>query len=329
MVHAVVDVDAIKYAAASAGEKRTIQVVHKSSGRERVFKTRTEFYGGLKRDGGFLATINEGRTSPFQVEDFEISDIQTPEPIENVLHLAKMMMNGWLRSVSADTHKGFLGKGDSWRVGRSTILEYKGNRKDLLKPIYLDPVADFLEKNYRIDVVEDLEADDWCVIEAYKNPEAIVLAIDKDALGTPCRVHNPNRPDDGIINGNCFGALRKDDKGKVRGYGRLFLYHQICSGDSIDNYKANSASKIKWGDAGSYKALKDCTTDREAWAAMIAIYRKLYPEPTVVEGWRGDKILVDWKYMLEENFQMARMLRFEGDDVLAADVMASMGLLDD
>lgn len=329
MVHAVIDADAIKYSAAAAGEKRTIQVVHKSSGRERIFKTRTEFYGGLKRDGGFLATINEGRTSPFLVEDFEISDIQTPEPVENVLHLAKMMMNGWIRSVQADTHKGFLGKGDSWRVGRSTILEYKGNRADLLKPIYLEQVADFIERNYRVDVVDGLEADDWCVIEAYENPEAIVLAIDKDALGTPCKVYNPNRPTDGIINGAQFGALRKDDKGKVRGYGRLFLYHQICSGDSIDNYKANSASKVKWGEASSFKALKDCTNDQEAWSAMAAIYRKLYPEPTLVEGWRGDQIMVDWLYMLEENFQMARMLRFEGDNVQAKDVLDTYGLLNE
>lgn len=326
MPHAIIDFDAIKYAAASAGEKRTINVIHKTSGREKPFKNRTEFWGGPKRDGGWLATINEQEIK-FAPDDFEIVDVQTPDKLENVLYTAKTMTERWIKSIQADTHVGFLGKGDSWRVERSTILKYKGNREDLTKPIYLDEVGDFLKRKFNVRVVTRLEADDWCVIEGYRKPTTIVLAVDKDSLGSPCRTYNPNRPEDGIINGDCFGALRKDDKGKVRGYGRLFLYHQICSGDSIDNYKANSASKIKWGDAGSYKALKDCTTDREAWAAMVAIYRKLYPEPVFVEGWRGDQILVDWLYMLEENFQMARMLRWEGDDVLAADVLDKMALL--
>ena len=43
MVRAVIDMDAIKYAASSAGETRTIQVVHLPSGRENTFKNRTEF----------------------------------------------------------------------------------------------------------------------------------------------------------------------------------------------------------------------------------------------------------------------------------------------
>ncbi|MNF51328.1 hypothetical protein D3C85_737400 [compost metagenome] len=327
MVHAVVDCDAIKYAAASAGEKRTIQVIHTPSGRDMEFKTRTEFYGGLKRDGGYLAQINKGRDSPFTLDQFQIKDIQTPEKIENVLHLAKMMMEKWLRAVKADTHEGFLGAGDSWRVGRSTIMEYKGNRKDLLRPIYLDEVGAYLERNYNVRTVRGLEADDWCVIACQDVEDSVMLAIDKDAMGTPCNVYNPGHPEWGITDCNQFGKLYKDEKGKIRGYGRLFLYYQICTGDTIDHYKANSASKMKWGEASGFKALVGCKNDKEAWAAMKAVYQKLYPEPTTVEGWRGEDILVDWVYMLEENFQMARMLRSEDDTVQATDVLRTMGLL--
>lgn len=327
MIRAVIDADAIKYAASAAGEKRTIHVVHKTTGRESTFANRTEFYGGAKQDGGVLARINKDRDSPFLIEEFEITDIQTPEPIENVLHLAKTMMAKWIRAVQADTHIGFLGKGDSWRLGASTILEYKGNRKDLLRPVYLDEVAEYLLKNYDIKLVEGLEADDWCGIETYKKPDSILLAIDKDANGCPALVYNPNKPELGIINCDQFGKLYKDAKGKVRGYGRIFMYHQVCSGDSIDNYKANSASKVKWGEASSFKALSVCQNDKEAWAVMKSIYQKLYPQPTTVIGWRGNPIEVDWLYMLNENFTMARMMRWEGDFVEARDVLDRLGML--
>ena len=146
-------------------------------------------------------------------------------------------------------------------------------------------------------------------------------------MGSPALVYNPNHPEWGVIQCDQFGKLYKDEKGKVRGHGRLFLYHQVCFGDAIDHYKANSASKMKWGEVSSYKALVDCKSDKEAWVAMKAVYQKLYPTPVVVKGWRGNEIEVDWLYMLRENFTMARMLRWEGDEVDAKDVLDKMGLL--
>lgn len=327
MPKAVLDMDAIKYAAASAGEKRTIRVTHHQLGIDEVFNNRTEFYGGLKKDGGYLAVINKGRTAPISPEEFIIEDIQTPDALENVLWLAKSMTEKWLRAVQADTHIGFLGKGDSWRVERSTILKYKGQRDDMLRPLHLDTVANYLTRHYNVRIVEGLEADDWCVIEAYQDPTAIVLAIDKDAAGCPTNVFNPSKPELGVINCNQLGRIYKDSKGKIRGYGRLFMYHQVCSGDTIDNYKANSASPIKWGPAASFKMLHECKSDKEAFAAMKAVYQKLYPKPRVVTGWRGDEIEVDWQYMLNENFDMARMLRWETDKVVATEVLDKMGLL--
>lgn len=327
MPKAVIDLDAIKYAAASAGEKRTIRVTHVGLGLDEEFNNRTEFYGGLKRDGGYLARINSGRETPYEAAEFTIQDVQTAEPVENILHLAKSMTEKWLRMVQADSHIGFLGKGDSWRVERSTILKYKGQRDDMLRPLHLEDVAQYLIRNYNVRVVEGLEADDWCVIEAYKDPTAIILAIDKDAAGTPAKVLNPQKPELGVINCDQFGKLYKDAKGKVRGYGRIFMYHQVCSGDTIDNYKANSASVIKWGPAASFKALSGCTNDKEAFEVMRDVYRKLYPKKTTVVGWRGDEIEVDWQYMLNENFDMARMLRWEDDVVVASDVIYKLGLM--
>jgi hypothetical protein len=47
----------------------------------------------------------------------------------------------------------------------------------------------------------------------------------------------------------------------------------------------------------------------------VNIFKELYPEPKIVTGWRGDKIEVDWLYVMQEMFTMAHMLRSENDSV--------------
>lgn len=327
MVHMVLDADYVKYSAAAACESRTVKVTHKDSGREKIFKNRTEFWGSkASKDGGYLAQINEGRDSPFTFEDFIVEDIQTPEPVENVLHLAKVMMESTIRATQCDTYVAYLGKGDSFRVERSTILKYKGQREDLLRPIYLDVVADYLVKNYGAEIITGIEADDRCVMDAFADKHSILAGVDKDYYGSPVNYLNLNHKDEGVIKCNQFGQLYQGNN-KVRGYGRMFMYHQICSGDSIDNYKANSASAVKSGEAASFKALRDCKTDAEAWAAMKALYQKLYPEPKVITGWRGDEFEIDWLYVFTENFHLARMLRWDGDEVDPKEIFERYGLL--
>lgn len=303
---AVIDMDAIKYAAAAVGEKRTILVTHKDSGREMEFKNRTEFYGRNKKEG-WLGKRNENRTSPFEVNEFEITDIQVPEPVENALFVAKSSLEKTKKAIGVKEHVGFVGEGESFRVEVSTILKYKGQRANMLRPVHLDAVSDYLVTRLGAKVVTGIEADDACVIECY-GTDNVLCAIDKDAYGTPSRVFNPNHPEDGIVECDTFGKLWLNDKGQVKGYGRIFFYFQVANGDSIDNYKANSASKIKWAEKSAYNALKDCTNDVEARKALVGVYQHLYPDPQQVKGWRGDMIEVDWLYMLTENFNMARMM---------------------
>ena len=54
--------------------------------------------------------------------------------------------------------------------------------------------------------------------------------------------------------------------------------------------------------------------DKECFEAMRNIYVKLYPSPKKIVSWRGDEIEIDWLYMLNENFQLARMRRWENDE---------------
>ena len=202
--------------------------------------------------------------------------------------------------------------------------------KDTLKPLHLEEVSNHLIKKYSPEVVTYYEADDRVVMDAYRNKDKCVIGVDKDYFGCDVLFFNANQVDKGIQDCSGLGSLYLNAKGEVKGSGRMFFYHQVLSGDSSDNYKANSANpEYEWGDKSSYKLLKDCKTDKEALEAIKQGYQLIYPEPRIISGWKGDEIEVDWLYCAEENFQMARMLRWENDVVSLKDVMTKFGVIND
>ena len=335
---AVWDFDYIRYAVGFASEKRSIKVVHKQSGDEWDFKSRTEFYGRSRaKDGGALSEINKSRDTPYTLDEFEILDIQTPEPIEFCLHSVKQKVESVNKMLGVKNIIGYHGVGDSFRLEASTILGYKQTRLGALKPIHIDAITEYLVRKYKSIPCVGLEADDWCIISAIGKKDHVVVAQDKDVLGNAVFSFNPTKHELGVQNGNCFGSLwleeRTNSKGKVektvRGIGRMFFYYQLASSDPIDNYYANAASPLKWGDIAAYNALKDCKNDKEALAAVVGVYKHLYTAPSKVVGWRGDILSIDWKYVLSENWVMSRMLRKPDEHLTAEMVFSKFGLWKD
>ncbi len=322
------DYDYIKYSIGAACEKRDIIVTH-SSGIEEVFKTRTEFYGHWKKkEGGWLAEYNKSAKNKLTAEDFNIQDRQHPEPVEFCLSSVKSHIYNICEQLNINEYKGYVGKGDSWRVEASSILKYKGQRATMLKPIHLLAIEEYLIKHHDAEVVEWLEADDRCVMECYKNPNNVLVFVDKDYYGVNHMIgYNVNSKE--LMNtGSGLGELNNTPKG-VKGWGRKFFYHQILSGDSSDNYCANSASDVRWGEMNSYNALKDCKTDKECWQNIADSYKTLYPEPKKITGWRGDEIEIDWLYVLQENTNLAHMLRWENDRVVVKELLENLDVRTD
>lgn len=327
MTTLVVDGDMIAYKAASICEKRSITVTHISKGTQKEFDTRTDFWGrDRKHSGGWLSEVNKDRKKPFLPEEFKIEDVQTAQSKQSAFKVVKNMIENLSDELLIKDYRIYLGKGDSFRKDVSTIIEYKGNRKDLLKPLLLEDVRNYLVTKMNAKLVTEKEADDQCVIDCYRTNN-ILYGEDKDYGGCPVLWFNPNRKEDGIQDCNNLGMLYLDDKNKVRGIGRLFFYFQVLSGDDADNYFANSASDMKWGDKSAYNALVNCKTDREAIQVLSHCYRELYPEKKSVKGWRGNEFDIDWKYVLRENFILARMLRWDGDDVEPYELLNTMGCL--
>jgi hypothetical protein len=333
MITAHVDLDAFKYAVASVGEERSILVVHKKSGWEREFKTRTDFWGHhAKKAGGWLSALNAKKVAkgqePALPEDFEILDQQRlkDEPVSHILNSVKQSVNSAVRASGAEKVCYYIGKGDSFRVEYSTLLEYKGSRKNLQKPLLLDEVVEYMIKKFSPEIITSLEVDDKVVMETYRQVDNIILGEDKDYCGSGGAFFNFNHPEWGIIDTDCFGKLYLDEKGKVRGYGRIFKLLQCCSEDSSDDYAANCFSEVRWAEKSAFKVLKDCRNDKEAFQAAVGIFKKLYPEPKIITGWRGDEFEINWFYTMNECLNLCHLHRWDNDFLNLKEILDSLGV---
>lgn len=340
MTKLVFDYDPILYECGFIGETRHVKIVHRESGDEYEFPNRTAFYGHWKKKaGGWLADYNKAKTTPRLAEEFDYTDVQVPEPIENCIHTMKRIIQGLKEVCGADRYYGYSGKGDSFRLEKSTVMKYKGNRDGMLRPVHLAELKEYLIKHHACKIVEGIEADDACSIDLYtsyqkwkktkSDDDKLILAyVDKDYLQCTGHIYNTNKQD-GIDTYDGFGWLEivgEGSKAQVKGRGRMWLYQQVMDGDTADNYCANSASDMKWGEKSAYDILKGAKNDKEAFEALVKGYKTLYPAPKTITGWRGDEIEIDWLYMLQENMTLAFMLRKLGDSINVKDTLEKLGV---
>lgn len=354
MTKLLIDYDPLLYSAGSVGETRSIHVVHRASGDEYEFANRTAFYGHHKaKAGGYLAEYNLGKSAEKRrrPEDFDITDIQTPEPIANCLHTLKRMIEGAKEAVGAKTHYGYTGKGKTFREDLATVWGYKANRVGMMRPFHLDDMKEYLVKHHACTIITGIEADDACTMDGYRdwqkwkktksdNDKTILLFSDKDYRGTVGHIYNISGKEE-VSSFDGLGKLWLREDGDVTGRGRMFLYYQVLSSDVADNYAANSASDVKWGSKSAYKLLAGCRTDKEALEAVVKGYKLLYPSPRKIIGWRGYQdpkrtilkenssefeIEVDWLYMMKENFALAHMQRWENDRLDVPAILSKLNI---
>lgn len=335
----LIDGDALTYASGFIGETRELKAVNKKTGEEHIFKNRTQMYGKKRsKDGGWIAEQNVNSDSPIYVDDFDLYDIQIPAPVEHSLQATKSLILKSEELTGIKNRRLFVGKGDSQRVEQSTLVKYKSGREGSLRPIHKDAIIEYMIKYHGAEVVEGIEVDDKVTMLAWEDPSNIIYGIDKDYLGTHSRVFNPNTPEKGIQDCRTFGDLWVEEiisketgkkRYEVKGYGRKWFLFQWGYGDDSDSYRANCATDVEWGEMAVYNILKDCKNDVEGFAAIRQIYQTLYPSHKEVIGWRGEKVLIDWRYVCSEIFTMARMLRTPDEKITAEQVFSKYGLWSD
>lgn len=363
----VFDIDFVIFDAVSVAQETFITVTHIPTGHVMEFENKTELWGNFRtKDGGWLGLKNKmagtdyykpedflivpgARLRPFRQkgkqtgEDADGNPIYGPDTFIPASDGAKKIIDVCISSVcnklGTHSYTGYTGRGDVFRHKQATLLPYKGNREDMVTPLLLHEMKDYVLKEHNCILVDGIEADDACsmaVVAGYKKwkeggkkdkDKVIGVAIDKDAKQTEGWHFNPTKDEEPrLIQG--FGGLWLNEKGDVDGAGRMWLYYQIAVGDSTDNYKSNCFSKIKYASKGGYNDLKDCKNDKEAWEALVRIFKKLYPEKITVDGCKGS-VEIDGLYVMQEMATMAMMLRHEGDGIDVKAVLTKLGVQHD
>lgn len=172
------------------------------------------------------------------------------DPESHTLHSAKIFINDMLEDTQADSYKIFLtGKGNFRFKIRD---DYKGNRKNVAKPIHYKLIREYLVDNFSAQVVDGMEADD--ALGLSQTEDSAIATIDKDLF---------------IVPGKHYNYVTKDWKDVTPEEGIRFFYKQMITGDRVDNITGIFGMGTKKAD----KLLDN--TPREGWdKAIIDLYMK-------------------------------------------------------
>lgn len=322
----IVDADLIAYQYAAANEKRSIVAKHLKSGREKIFKTRTE-----------LKTLLKEKNMEFKPEDYEIEDVQTAASIRFALRNIKGVIQRLTDHTWADRVELYLGTGKVFRHALALPTPYKDNRDDLIKPLQLADVRRYLQVKHKAQLVKGIETDDMITIRAYeelaKGNYPIIASADKDAQQSQgVEVLNFGQEEwQGKIIPD-VGSLWKVIIGKgpatdIKGDGLKFLAFQTLAGDKADTYFGYKLSNAKYGPAKAFKALEAAKTQQEVLQILIDEFKRLYPQPFEYTDCHG--VLhsdVDWFDMLQLYWSCAYMKRSIDDESSFIQFAAERGI---
>lgn len=316
---AIIDLDTPCYAAAAVCDNRSVLIKHEPTGRTKVFKNRTEFKDLLKAKG----------KSNF--EDYSVQDIQEPEPIENACHTVKMGINRILEAINPDEVIYVISGSSNFRDNLPLPTKYKSTRVNMLRPVLLNDVREYVKKKYKPLVANNEEADDMQVYlgyeELYRGNKPVLVSIDKDTLAySGLFLFNQDNPEWGIQELPNFGYLEIDHKNKVRGKGFLWYCLQQLLGDRVDNYRPADLSGIKFGEKSAYKLLTDCKTEQEALLVVLDMYKQWYPDIFNYTDWQGVEHEANYKTILDLYFKCCRMKSHEFDELNADEFFDKYGV---
>lgn len=299
---AVIDADIVAYRCAAAAETRSIKAVHITTGQEIKCAHRT--------------SLKEQIKDTFEIGEFEIIDVQTPEDIANAIHAMNTCVDAFKKSCKADKVELYISGKDNFRDSLPLPSKYKGNRTGL-RPLHLAKCRDYLIKN-GAEVINGSEVDDMLAQRCYEGMKSrdkvIAVTNDGDQNGVEGWMYNWTKQfEPKLIKG--LGEIHLTENRKdFDGYGRKFFYAQWVYGDwNVDRFKPAELSKKSFGVVALHKLLENCKTDRECVEAVYKQFKSWYPAEVVYNDWTGKQHTTDAIGLMDLYAACAHMLRFDGD----------------
>ena len=173
-----------------------------------------------------------------------------------VLSRAGEFMEDLVMKPWVSDYKGFLTGSNNYRKEIAVTAPYKGNRVQE-RPVHYQLVRDYLTSAWGCEVIDGQEADDAIGIAAYSygdDDEAyIIMTIDKDL---------------DMIRGWHYN-FTKDIKYFVQEDDTMrTFYTQVLTGDRVDNIPGLKGI----GPKKAEKILKDCSSEKDMYAAVLEAY---------------------------------------------------------
>lgn len=312
---ACIDGDILAYRCSAANEKRFVVATHKDTLEKFTFNTATAFreWAGSEAD------------------QYDVVPGQEAEDLQFAFRMMKELIQSITEKAGCEAYHIVVSGSNNFRLDLPLPTRYKDSRKESIKPLQLADCKKYLIHFHDAEISDGVEADDVLtghMYQGYKDKERVVqCSLDKDAKHGPGWLYDWTTMDEPIfIEG--YGGLelietptaRKKADGTpvmdkaVKGIGRAFLYYQMVFGDPVDAYKPCELAKAKFGEIGAYNLLKNCKTDKEAMEAVVAQYKKWYPEPITYRCWKDElHENVTWLDILQMYADCAFMRRWEGD----------------
>lgn len=152
---------------------------------------------------------------------------------------------------------------------------YKQNRENQEKPTLFLQAKDYFFSKYNPLIVENVEADDVCCSFHTQYDDTILCSPDKDLLQCPGYHYNIKTKE--IIYIDDIGELKliqKAKKKKLYSSGQYKIWHQMISGDSVDNIKGLP----RYGDVKSYNLLSKCKNPEQMRRVVVDEYYSVYQD---------------------------------------------------
>lgn len=316
----LVDGDTLCFRSAAAAETRTVDVIHKRSGRSKIFTTRTAFKEYLKEIG-----------FEYKEEDYEFVDLQTEEDISHPLHSIKSQLKKMQKATDADITRIFVGGKDNFREKLPLPTKYKSGRDGLMRPVHLVECKEFAVRNLNAELIHGEEADDALIYVGYKylgqGYKVVLGSQDKDSHAyTGLHIHDftKEEPETWLVED--LGKLWIDDKKKVRGQGFLWFCVQMLNGDNTDDYKPVEVLGIKYGEKSAYKVLHECKSKQEAWDVVVNQYKKWFKDSPEYKDWEGNTQVATPEFMLQLYLRCVRMMATPTDKLELKEFCERQGL---
>ena len=198
------------------------------------------------------------------------------------LGIAQARANNLLLNIKAEVgateHSIFLSGGENFR--KTIYPEYKANRNDQERPIYLEPLREWLVVNWGASVTDGIEADDALGIAQTaandKDHSTVICSLDKDLRQVPGYHYSWE-----IIGTSSLGKQWKKDAllSFVNPQEGMFnFYWQMIMGDRADNipgFDGKMRASVPKFLNGHYELMQTLETEQELFDSVYALYQNV------------------------------------------------------